>query len=132
MRRLRKLFHFTCDHAAPLIRRCGEIHPQAPWLPQTGLANAPPVVWLTDLRAPKADDVGLTSTMLRCNRLEFRFTILTDRAIPWLHFIETYTPDSGWLSMLHGFGQIETHPEHWFVATEPISVRQMKLTGLKP
>jgi hypothetical protein len=109
------MYHFTCDHGyAAILADNGMIRPNRhPMLPQ-----APPLIWLTDLEEPSADDVGLTSALVRCNRLAHRFKIDEgQRAIPWLSSGVCHLANPRVVEALHLLGR----PDHWWIALHPLS-----------
>jgi hypothetical protein len=121
------LYHFTCSHAAPHIDRARALVPQVSWRhldslllergePMTGLWRAPAVVWLTDMRSPDRDALGLTSRTLKCDRTEFRYTVETDAAEPWLAFARRYDASPEYLARLPG------KPGRWFVMAGRVPV----------
>jgi hypothetical protein len=64
------LYHYTCTaHGEGGIRRSGKLLP----FPQPILGRQ--LVWLTDMDAPNAWALGLTNTLLCCNRTEVRVTV---------------------------------------------------------
>jgi hypothetical protein len=71
------LWHYTCGHGWQGIQGAGEIQPHMGW------------VWLTDLspdslapaRLRKA--LGLTSTILKCDRMEHALRVEAPAAVSW-------------------------------------------------
>lgn len=125
------LYHFTCRHSAERIDADGEIRPMIEWadldhallrrgMPRTGLAHAPAVWWATyDPNATRAA-LGLTSTIISCDRTErrYEFTIDADDAMPWLVFAAQYHANRDWTNVL----RVGADPTTWVVGTEPVSV----------
>jgi len=74
------LWHFTCEHGAAGIGRRGTLKPHAaPHMPELGA-----IVWLTDNSSPTSRyDLGLTSRLLRCDRMAYRYRVSAPDAIPW-------------------------------------------------
>ena len=74
------LYHYTCAHGRKAIGRRGMLRP-----------NAHPVLagrrllWLTDQDNPQRDALGLTSHILSCDRLAYRYRVeVTARdVVPW-------------------------------------------------
>lgn len=110
-----RLYHFTCYHAADRIGRRGWLRPWAnPMWP-----TVPPLVWLTDLERPERLAVGLTSDILKCDRMEVRYAT-TQSCEPWRAFIERVAAARS-MRQLHYPG---TQPEHWFVSTVDVRVKR--------
>lgn len=108
-----KLYHYTCSHAAPRIKATGLL------LPNSHPHNPEPLVWLTDLDVPWREALGLTSTILDCDRTEWRFTLTEPVAVhPWVavrrRFDREYVRE---LERAHG-----VMPMHWFVSTAAQSI----------
>ena len=113
------LHHFTCRDGADGIDAAGEIRPNP--IPEriptgivhlsTGMGDAPPIVWLTDLPNPRRDQVGLTSDGLPCDRMEVRYTVDVDSAERWRSFARRHCADSRWRRTIERYSD----PYHWFV-----------------
>jgi hypothetical protein len=115
------LYHFTCDHGRDGIVRDGVVKPNRH--PYLGLA----VAWFTDLADPTADEVGLTSATLRCDRLAYRFEIVDlAKAHPWLGSVEQSVTPIQYQADLHRFST----PRHWWVSRQPVSVSLASLVSL--
>lgn len=105
------LYHFTCDHGAEGIQRDGLVRPFAnPWLGQ--------VAWFTDLEEPTADDIGLTSTFLSCDRLTHRFQVESTVPHRWLGSVEQACTPFDLQRDLHRYGK----PQHWWIAREAVPI----------
>lgn len=113
-----RLYHFTCSHRARLIAQDRQLIPHAhPYL------DGRPLVWLTDLDELRPGDavaLGLTSTMLHCDRTEWRCQVDADDALPW---------DAWWRGRVDPvtvsaltFGR---RPAHWWVAEVPVAVVEL-------
>jgi hypothetical protein len=111
-----RLYHFTCAHAAPLIRQCGELRPH----PQVLLAGVG-LVWLTDLDAPNRYAIGLTSHSLPCDRMAHRFEVDVEEPLRWVDYLREMPFEvkraARQLAVAPG-----TRPMHWYVSAEPIEV----------
>ena len=108
-----RLYHFTCDHGHDGLGTNGTLQPQPhPLLPQLSA-----LTWMTTDPNPTRDDCGLTSTMLDCDRMEYRYRV-TDRrhCIPWARLRQLATSDV--LAILESYGK----PDTWWVARTPIPV----------
>lgn len=120
-----RLWHYTCDDAAPLIDEEGLLRPNGhPWLPDR-------LVWLTDLEpdaVPNLDlALGLRGAHSTCDRTAHRYEVLDPApAVRWTTYVRglvregrirrevrealDYTPGG--------------YPAHWFVSLAPIAVRR--------
>lgn len=112
------LWHFTCDHAAPTIRATGSLLPRAhPFLP-----NLRPVVWLTTMRRPDAQALGLTSDFIRCNRTLNRFRVTDSRdCLPWRLAVAQAPPwaiSRDIVALLEDGRQAHT----WWISPLPVAV----------
>lgn len=119
------LYHFTCDHGAEAIQADGFIRPMTPWpvnvgdVP-TGMAHAPPVAWFTSDPMPSRDAVGLTSVLLDCDRMAYRFQVGPVRAWPWRSFAAMHGCTEEYYRGL--VGTYWGRPDTWYVATRPVPV----------
>jgi len=112
-----RLFHFTCDHAATKIIDYGAliVHPY-------GYG----VLWLTDLETPDALELGLTSFMVRCNRMAYRFEVDTDAQLwtEWAH--HHHVP----LATRMGLdGNPGARPRNWWVTDTETPIRSVEPYG---
>lgn len=107
MHRPSSLWHFTCEHGYAGIGERGTIGCN----PHLLLPRLGQLVWMTDDPNPDRDDVGLTSATLSCDRMAYRYRVLSaSRCIPWnavrhlapahiLHDLESFgAPDTWWIS----------------------------------
>jgi hypothetical protein len=109
----RRLWHFTCTHGWNGLGLRGVARPNLHlMIPALG-----PVVWLTDDPDPERDAVGLTSSMLDCDRLQFRYRALgASKCVPWSS-VRSLVPPAV-LRDLESFGK----PESWWISREPLRV----------
>lgn len=104
------LWHFTCAHGAAAIGRRGVLQPN----PQPVLDGLP-LIWFTSDPFPARDDVGLSSLMLKCDRMECRYrATATDGCVPWLELAETI--DLRTVAMLSTGRAADT----WWVSAAPV------------
>lgn len=111
------LYHYTCDHAAPSIRKQRYVIPLCEQVPGDGVVPWGLFAWFTDLDTPDRSGLGLTSLLLSCDRTAHRFTVANATEVerwvnvrrfhPWAHELES-APGA--------------MPMHWWVATEPVPV----------
>jgi hypothetical protein len=110
-----RLFHYTCDDAAPLIDRDLLLRPnEHPVLP--GI----PLVWLTDLDTPHRAGLGLTmGALITCDRTRHRYEVADpDGCLPWTalarllprHVRDAFEESPGAM------------PAHWWVCPSPVPV----------
>jgi hypothetical protein len=106
-----RLFHFTCDHSRIKILADLTLKPSP-----VGLG----LLWLTDLATPSAEELGLTSYMLRCDRLAYVMEVETDQATPWTYWAHSHHVKSDIRFILDG--SPGARPGHWWVSETEISV----------
>jgi hypothetical protein len=111
------LYHYTCGHNAPDIRKQGRIIPGIRLHGQN--VGGARFAWFTDLAPPvPREAIGLTSLILKCDRTECVFTV--DCNAPgirrWVD-VRRLHRDLWDLELAEGAA-----PMHWFVSQEPISV----------
>lgn len=106
------LYHYTCSHRAPMVKRDRQLHPYA-----QPLLGQRPLVWLTDLPEPDRQGLGLTSMILSCDRTEWRCTVDDSDAEPW----EGWWPGRVDLPLVSEF-TFGRRPAHWWVAAVPVAV----------
>lgn len=111
------LYHFTCSHGAAAIGKHGTLRPNA-----NSLFGVPKIVWLTDQAQPKRDEVGLTSTILKCDRMEVRYRVVdNDRGVRWDDWkLKNVRRDT--IQTLESFAG--DGPRHWWVTERPIKVKR--------
>jgi hypothetical protein len=102
------LYHYTCSHAYPLIQKDGLLRPGPDGL-----------VWLTDIAPPAPRlALGLTSYMLKCDRLAHVFVVEEVDSVVWWMEFRKQCP--AWLLEKETCPGVM--PMHWFVSTEPVPV----------
>lgn len=102
------LYHYTCEHGRRGLGTRGMLRPN----PQPVLGGRP-LIWLTDQSEPEREALGLTSRMLACDRLQFRYRVEADRAQRYLDWAARVSLPFSWraeLEAIHG-----VRPETWFV-----------------
>lgn len=118
------LWHYTCMHGHAAIGDRGELLPlrlleperakmlRHPYAPLTRL------IWLTDLDTPLRTQLGLTSSMLTCDRTRHRYRVTdTTGVVPYTSIRHTLPPEL--VAMLEHDGAL---PLHWWVAEQPVPV----------
>ena len=110
------LYHFTCDHGHSAIGERGRLMPGPFDVPGIGQ-----VIWLTDDPKASRDDLGLTSTLLSCDRMQYLYrTTGPYRAIRWVDIRGRCR--SQWRTDIESFGR----PSVWWIAKQSIPVRLME------
>lgn len=106
-----RLFHYACrDHTLRALGDRGVLRPAR----HPSVATSQRVLWLTDMDPPERDALGLTSEVfLKCDRLEVRYVVETDSAIPWNEWKVGRVPPSE-IALLESCG---AQPSRWFVST---------------
>lgn len=107
-----RLLHRTCDHGKHRIEP--EMVLRAPNVAFHGL------IWLSDLENPSPQMLGLTSFMLRCNRMEWVCEVETTLAVPWTDWAhENRVPLHIRLAL---DGAPGAQPRRWWVSEHPLEV----------
>ena len=116
------LYHMTCSHGRKGIGLRGRIVPQSvtkpPWLPI-------PLVWMTSSLDVTAEELGLTSFMLECDRTEYVYVVSGLGPVRWL--------ESPWRTeeAARVLEQPGTKPDVWWVSARSVGgrlFRKQKLT----
>lgn len=115
----RQLWHYTCHHGRHGIGELGVLVPACQLtdepMPWTGR-----LVWLTDLKVPMREALGLTQLLAKCDRTAHRYRVLDD------------TDASRWVQVAHFLpleerieleGAPGARPAHWYVSLEPVPVQ---------
>lgn len=121
------LYHYTCEHGRRSIGRRGFVMPLAghdaeaaraiergnhAWMGQ--------VVWFTDMELPVRNALGLTSTMLRCDRLKYRYRVTDISDVTsWLIIRRSIAPRTDIYELERKRGAL---PAHWYIAQVPVPV----------
>ena len=113
-----KLYHYTCGHAASLIRVAGWVVPHR----QIQFPDKPELIWLTDLDVPEREGLGLTSYSLHCDRTEHRVTVsaFAHDVWPWTAYARERGLSRAYRSVVEDCPGVM--PMHWWVATVPLPV----------
>jgi hypothetical protein len=112
-----QLYHFTCAHGFAGISTSSALKPYTHPL----MRHLGPLLWLTDLEAPSAEDVGLTSTLLSCDRLAYRYRVHSRAAVPW-SALRGRAPRT-LLAVLESYGE----PSHWWVVRRLLTASEFTL-----
>jgi hypothetical protein len=103
-----RLFHYTCRHSAQTITRRGMLSPN-----KHPLLDWRPLLWLTDMETPDREGLGLTSSMLSCDRTEHRYVVDAPDAERWSDWAaRNAVPLAIRLELEGGEGRM---PDRWFV-----------------
>lgn len=101
-----KLYHYTCGHTLKVVGRRGMLRPSPTFWGGT------PLLWLTPQFEPDRVGLGLTSQILACDRLDYRY-LVEDDAEPWLESaIRLAAPLAAIAALEHIEG---ARPDTWFV-----------------
>ena len=112
------LYHYTCSHAAPGIIERGRVLPLSDLYSGAGVPPWGLFAWFTDLDTPHREGLGLTSSLLACDRTAHRFEVTdTTEVERWVN-VHWYYPWGSELESAPG-----AMPMHWWVATEPVPVK---------
>lgn len=107
------IWHYTCDHGAPRIRRDGIVKPNHH--PLLGVELS----WFTDLERSHRHEAGLTSSYIRCDRMAHRFAVREEAELTWWpHAARALAVPREARDGLEG-GRL---PAHWWVAFAPVAV----------
>jgi len=107
-----RLLHRTCTHGKRRIE--ADMMLYAPNVAYRGL------IWLSDLEHPDPHEIGLTSYMLNCNRMEWVCEVNTDIAVPWTFWAHVNKVPLHIRMALDGAEG--ANPRHWYVSTVPLAV----------
>lgn len=109
------LYHFTCEHGYKGISLTRILLPNVhPFMRGLG-----PLLWLTDFAEPPTpESIGLQSMYLKCDRLQYRYSVHTKAAIAWADIRTRASKDV--VATLESYGQ----PEHWYVVRRPLSASE--------
>jgi hypothetical protein len=119
-----RLYHYTCEHTRAELGDAGVLLPLVRLLAPDKRAvfsgyRTPllVMVWGTDLDEPRADALGLTRAILKCDRTEYRYRVL-DPMNRWgriRHALDPMLVDELELA-------VGAEPAHWYYSTEPVRV----------
>lgn len=108
------LYHYCCSHSRADIGKRGVLRPHyQPYLDRS-------LIWFTDLAEPDREGLGLTSTIIACDRTEFRYRVTDER---------TCLPFSAWWQaeridplVVSELTFPPKRPKHWYVSEVPVPV----------
>lgn len=102
-----KLYHYTCRHSEPGIRKDGVLKPH-------GVLVV--AVWATDLEVPDREALGLTSNFVACDRTEHRIEVDSEHFTHWFKARRNIAPQiRDGLELSPG-----AQPGNWYVSFEPV------------
>lgn len=110
----RQIWHYTCDHGAAGIRRDGVVKPNA----QPALGGLP-VSWFTDLDSSRRFEVGLTSHIIRCDRMAHRFEVKDPSVLDYWPMLARFLRVPRDVRDELEDGRL---PAHWWVSLKPVEV----------
>lgn len=104
-----RLYHYTCKHTRPAVGTRGMLRPNPH--PVLGVS----LLWLTDQEIPDRAGLGLTSQILNCDRLEFRYIVDVDDARRWKDLADVPTLGRMILESVYG-----SRPDTWWVVDHAV------------
>jgi len=108
-----RLYHYCCSCSAKRITARGFLRPFGAQLFDVDM------VWLTDQAEPDREGLGLTSHLLKCDRLEHQYVVDVDPSE-----VERWLDSSVRASLARevGFYEFEDgrQPETWWIARRPV------------
>lgn len=108
-----RLYHFTCEHGHDGIVADGSVKP-----------GVDGFVWMTDLPKPSRKAVCLSSTILRCDRMTYRFELdpTAEGILSWLEYKQSLPPEIRrmWEDRLERVPQCR--PSNWYVSRQRVPV----------
>jgi hypothetical protein len=107
-----KLYHYTCHHTRKAMGTRGMLRPSPTFW-------GPSVLWLTPQATPDRQGLGLTSMLLNCDRLDYRYVVEARDAEPWLE--SQLRIEAGLDAILAlEVGADGARPETWWVLTHSV------------
>jgi len=121
------LWHYTCEHGANGIVRSGlHVLPVSVTAPYVSADKDHPlpammtVSWFTDLGEPDRWALGLTSTIIACDRTTHRFKVVDPSAtVRWVDYMRAYLTREEREVARRALPGL---PLHWYVSSEPVHV----------
>lgn len=113
-------WHYTCEHAHRVLQQ-GDVllRPGNEFLEPKDQTETGQFVWVTDLRVPLRNPLGLTMHEISCDRTEYRYRILEPVVV-----LGYLTPTVERLLSEEVRFALEVaegvQPAHWFVSLEPL------------
>jgi hypothetical protein len=108
------IWHYTCDHGAPGIRRNGLVRPNG-----HPLLDGLPISWWTDLGPEYRFEIGLTADWITCDRMAHRFEVKDPcQLMRWPSAARVL----GVPQPIRDDLEIGRLPAHWWVAFQPVEV----------
>ena len=105
-----RLYHYACAHTRKAVGTRGMLQPH----PQPVLGGLR-VLWLTDQEVPDREGLGLTSLMLDCDRIAYRYIVDCD-AVRYLDIRMVLHPMSRMtLETVPG-----ARPDLWWMVSESV------------
>lgn len=112
------LYHFTCEHTRQLLGEHGVLLPASQLGIPLALVATADLIWATDQEAPDAQALGLTRTLVKCDRTAHRYRILQPHNFQrWGRLRASYPQELvDALELSPGAA-----PAHWWVSRVPIA-----------
>lgn len=122
------LWHFTCTHGRDAIGTTGLAMPMAAHNPQAAARMLPEWAWLSGLvwftDQPQLDPIalGLTSSLLDCDRMAWRYQVTDPTScVRWLDYMRQHRRQLPRNARQLNVG--DHRPGTWWVATQPVPVQ---------
>jgi hypothetical protein len=114
------LYHFTCEHG----RRDIGTGPNCLLIPNMHPILRTRLLWLTTEAEPVREATGLTSTYIRCDRMQFRYIVEDLRSCrPWLGSPERACLSAEGLRAFEDNGNGTARPDEWWISDRPVRAR---------
>jgi hypothetical protein len=116
-----RLYHFTCAHG----KRDIGTGPNALLIPHRHPWLNKKLLWLTVVATPDRAETGLTSTMLSCDRMRYRYVVTElEHCRPWIGSPERQglNPEALKAFEVREDGQ-HARPDQWWISDVPVHAR---------
>jgi hypothetical protein len=107
-------WHYTCDHSEAGIRESGLIQPNHHPLILRSMS------WFTDLGPDRRYEAGLTSSIINCDRMAYRFEVVDPAQLTWWPVAARALRVPQAVRDELEDGRL---PAHWWIALAPVEVK---------
>jgi hypothetical protein len=122
------LYHYCCSHGLVGIGERGLVRPGTDLAPDRDLPPWSGFVWFTDMTHPDRASLGLTSVLITCDRLAYRYRSTDDSLLlPYTSVARVW--DRGIRDLLETAPG--ARPAHWWLSAVPVPV-EFDLTWARP